>query len=352
MPRLVALVHGMGVHPPGWSAAIQETLDQVSAPYAFFDGAPFRTQVTFAEVAYDDVFVSQVSTFAMTADALEAFAQAQGVDIASTSTWLRHASRTEQNFFWSHCVDVLLYRFFPSIREAAIARVRTQLATAIARARQEGPTEVTVIAHSLGTAVAHDALHSLGSRAFDGSKAFKAGTFQLQSLFMLANTSRCLETAPTVHQSCVFPGTLGKGAYTEFYANVRHTLDPVPAVRPFGPAANWKPSRFVAIDTLDHIRDLNVHGFEHYLDHPLVHIPLLRRVFGGSAVTADEETRALKQYPLKPSPPCPDRVRQMRDRYRQMVDLLAHNENPAALIIAAAQFLAAAKEAQDACMGA
>lgn len=351
MPRLVFLVHGIGVHPSGWSASVQHTLDEVSAPYAFFDGAPFSSQVTFAEVAYDDVFVSQVSSFAMTAEGLEAFGKSSTVDVASTVSWLRQASKVEQNFFWSHCDDLLLYRFFPSIRQAVIASVRAQLGAAITNARQLGPTEVTVVAHSLGTAVAHDALESLGSQPFNGSNAFRAGTFQIQTLWMLANTSRCLQSAPPVPQSCVFPGTLGQKAYTEMYVNVRHTLDPVPAVRPFAPGSHWKPSRYLPIDTLDHVRDLNVHGFEHYLDHPLVHIPLIRRIFGGSAVTPDEETRAIKQYPLKPSPPCPTRLQQMRDRYRQMVDLLAHNDNPATLIVAAAQFLAAAKEAKDACLG-
>ena len=352
MPRLVILVHGMGVHPPGWSTDIQAKLDEAASQFDFFNGNPLKSQVTFAEVDYDDVFVKQVTDFGMTAKELKDFGKSKKVDVSDTVTWLEGASAEEKSFFWSHCDDVLLYHFFRSVRKSVQARVRDQIATAIKTAREEGPTSVTVVAHSLGTAVTHDALATLGAQPWKGSQAFMAGTFQIESLFMIANVSRCLETDNLTDTSCVFPGTLAKGAYTEAYFNVRHTLDPVPAVRPFAPGASWSAKRYLAIDSLDHLLDLNVHDFRHYLDHPLVHIPLIRRMFGGDAVTPEEETRVTKLYPLKAAPPCPDRVRVMRDKYRQMVDLLRGNNNPVALIIAAAQFFASAKEAKDACTGA
>ena len=38
----------------------------------------------------------------------------------------------------------------------------------------------------------------------------------------------------------------------------------------------------------------NVHSFGHYLEHPAVHIPLLRALCGDDSVTAEEESKALK----------------------------------------------------------
>lgn len=351
MPRLVILVHGMGVHPSGWSSAVQRKLDEVAAQFSFFSAASLSRQVTFAEVDYDDVFVSQVADFGMSAKGLADFGKSKKVDISGTVAWLKGASDTEQKFFWSHCDDVLLYRFFRSIRKAVQARVRDQIGTAITNARAEGPTSVTVVAHSLGTSVTHDALATLGAQPWNGSQAFLAGSFQIETLFMIANVSRCLETDNPAGSSCVFPGTLAKGGYAEAYFNVRHTLDPIPAIRAFTPGKAWNSKKYFAIESLDHILNVNVHDLGHYLDHPLVHIPLLRRMFGGDAVSAEEEVRVLKLFPLKPAPPCPDRVRTLRDRYRQMVALLSGNDDPAALIIAVAQFLATAKEAKDACAG-
>jgi hypothetical protein len=348
MPRLVILVHGMGVHPAGWSKGVQDKLDEVSQEFAFFANKPLASQVEYAEVGYDDIFVKELAGSALTAQALEGYAKSKKVDVSDMVSWLGQASESEKNFFWSHCVDVLLFRFVRVVRKAVLARVRNQIGTAIAAAQQKGPTEVTIVAHSLGTSVTHDALATLGAKPWNNSNAFLAGTFQVQSLFMIANVSRCLETDDLTSTSCVFPGTLKKSAYTQMYFNVRHKLDPIPAVRPLEPA-NWSAARYEQIEALDHLRDLNVHNFEHYLDHPDVHIPLFRRLFGGSAVTPEEELVVLKQYPLKPAPRCPERVAALRERYRQMVTLLQGNQDPAALIKASAQFFAAAQEAKNAC---
>jgi hypothetical protein len=232
-------------------------------------------------------------------------------------------------------------------------RVRLAIVEELTRAKEDGELDATsVLAHSLGTAVTHDALALLGSQPIDGPRgpntAFLAGNHTFANVFTCANVSRVLETSPKVYESVVHPPTGGAGpAYVDAYYDFRHRLDPFPMVRPFAPVG-WG-GRYLLEARCEKVLDFNVHGLDHYLDDPRVHVPVLRAVVGRWAVSDAEWAAADAAYAARAEPPCPGALRDFRTAAGRIIALARAASDPEALVIAGSQFLAATKEARDAC---
>jgi hypothetical protein len=351
--RLCFVIHGMGVHGDDWASEVLAKLNEVAARYpAVADrGGALDEQVTFVPITYDEEFTQHLEEFTGSAEELDTFAKANAVNLPDIIGFLQTASATERNFFWSHVVDVLLYRFFQLITIPVRLRVMKQIVTAWSKALEEGDlVEASVMAHSLGTSVTHDALAFLGTTPFEDSEAFMVGNRRFTNLFMVANVGRILETAHKCFASCVHPLSVRPDdAYCSRYYNFRHRLDPFPAVRAFSPVG-WGEDFHTSNPELDHLHDFNVHGFRHYLYHPAVHVPIINGLLG---FTIDNATRdqAIAEYPrVKTANPCLAKVAAAEVRFQGLVNLLKTSENPIQLIIAGAQFFAAAKEAKDACI--
>ena len=171
-----------------------------------------------------------------------------------------------------------------------------------------------------------------------------------ENLFMCANVSRVLETNPRVYESVVHPVTGGTGEpYVNAYYNFRHALDPFPVVRSFAPVG-WGDN-YVAEERCEKVLQFNVHGLAHYLDDPRVHVPMLRALIGDdAAVTESERTAAMAKYEAAQEPPCIGEVQTFRARVEKIIALARVGADPEALVIAGTQFLAAAREASDACV--
>ncbi len=349
MPKLLFLVHGMGVHGSDWSAPVRAKLVETASRYAAFrNGPPFDQRVEIVPVTYDGVFTGMLQQWRGSSDALAAFAHENALPIPTTLAWLNSAPDTDKAFFWSHAVDVLLYRFNSMATRQARLLLMSTIAAKLVKAMEGGDAvEASVMAHSLGTSVAHDALAILGSEPQDGSRAFLAGNFRFENFFAVANVSRVLQTAPRVYDSVVHPATVAPPtAYLTRYYNFRHLVDPFPAASAFAPSGWGEDYR--PVEGLDHIRDFNVHDFEHYLDAPAVHIPIINGILG-PVIPQQEKREAVARYAAEPGLPCADRVRAFVAAGRELIDLVKDSEQPERLLIAGCRFLAAAREARDAC---
>ncbi len=161
--------------------------------------------------------------------------------------------------------------------------------------------------------------------------------------------SRILETDSPVYQSIVHPLSAGaQDAYCTRYYNFRHRFDPIPAVRAFDPP-NWGPD-YRATANLSHFREFNVHGFEHYLDHPAVHIPLIKGLFG-ALITESEQQQALENYhDIVADHPCPLIIQELHDELQQLIESMQDSNNPKTVIKAGARMLAKVREMHDACV--
>jgi len=357
MPRLLFILHGMGVHDANWAEPTVRHIARIPAEYgySFFEqSGPLETHVTLAPISYDVAFTDLLTQWAESADELEAFADTHGADIGRCLSFLRNASPTENRFFWTSVVDVLMYRFFSIVSARVKLIVREEI---VRRFNQEAAAgaivDVSVLAHSLGTAVAHDSLSVLATQPImtpaGPNRAFMTGNFQFKRIFQVANVSRVLQTDPGVLASPIHPFTFNPStSYTRGYLNFRHRFDVFPAVQPFTPHADWKAG-YMEPGGVRRILGFNVHDLDLYLDDPRVHIPLLRQLIGPEVVSPDEEVAALAQYDAKAEPQCIAELEAFKDR----VDSLIHectSGDLEDLIIGVTRALASAKEAKDACV--
>jgi hypothetical protein len=156
--------------------------------------------------------------------------------------------------------------------------------------------DCTIVAHSLGTSVVHDSLQILGTEPIAGfTNALGPPNERFRAIFMLANVSRVLESGVGAFESIVRGGGQNdlKSTCTRFLS-FRHELDPFCVLKPFLPN-DFDPT-FNRIRSLSHYRDFDIHGLEHYLDHPRVHVPLINSICGVDRITPDERDAAVDAY--------------------------------------------------------
>lgn len=302
--HILFLIHGIGTHRTDWSEELDgpiKTLRQVSRQYTYFQNPahdPLGDRVEFVNVHYDEVFNEIIAKWRQDSASIVQF-DTDGF-FKNGLSWLADAKDTD--FWWSHLADLAMYRLFPLYRQRVRSHVIAQIANRIEAATDEveSPT-CSVLAHSMGTAVAHDCLHLLGIvRWGNGQFANALGPthWRFQHLFMIANTSRLLQSEDKemkkAYESIVRPGPVeDPGSYCATYWNVRHEADPVPFPRRFEPEG-WKHYTSVVVR---HYRELNVHNLSHYLLDPRVHIKIFNKVVSSKAVGKDEEIAAVDAFP-------------------------------------------------------
>ncbi len=302
----VLLIHGIGQHGKGWSASWQQCLRDNAALFAPYsaDLDAFDDDVGFAEITYDQVFE-------------EGFrARWQTLAAAITDTGLPAPVRTVlgelaqaddarlPEFFWTHGLDALLWYTVGQARQAVIAEVGVQIAKALKKAQQD-EADVHILAHSLGTSVAHDTLLCLAAskktrNVFDP----KFGGYRWASFVTIANVSRVMgalstpsddlgEDAFRPHGSRVQGGDL-----VASFVNVRHALDPFTFPRRFKP--DWSTPPYWLIEPERFDEPMHIHDLETQFDHPLVARSCLRLFTGRKALGKPAEmTAAWRRYDQK-----------------------------------------------------
>ena len=290
------LVHGMGRNPAGtWHVPVWEKLIEVSKRYEFFGQEKLADWAEPVAIDYDRHIETALKRWSDMAGEFSAFAGANELRFAADLDWLKGAADDDAGFLLSHAADVVIYRFFKLEQGRIQDSVKADIVARIEQMRQQDSSAAfTLVAHSLGTAVAHDALAELGAaETLDGRpNVFSAKNFSFRSIHMLANVSRLLQTEPKVYESVVRPGS-GGNSYCDRLYSPRHELDPFTLPMPYEPLG-WAG---YTGEPLRHFRHLDIHGFEHYLDHPRVHIPILRSLTRSLAITRKQEFAAENAYP-------------------------------------------------------
>lgn len=192
----------------------------------------------------------------------------------------------DDDFFKTHWLDVLLYRF-TTLGEVARIRLGAKISSAVGTVNGGGK-RVHVLGHSLGTAVVHDCLAKLydDDYVFGNLGNLSDVKHKLGSVHMIANTSRVLESFVNVNKSVVKPGP---GGCTYIYREYRHNLDPITWPKSFNPTDNgswisndsWFFKRYeLLMPSSITNQHGNTHNVRHYLANPLVHQQLFKKVFG------------------------------------------------------------------------
>lgn len=300
------LIHGVGNHEPVWAESVEgplETLREASRQYAYFQDRALEDKVAFVPLHYDDVFAEAVARWQADAAAIQSLGLSGPAE--ELFSWLPAADTEARSFWWTHVADVALYRLTRTYRQQVRTRVLEQIASRVEA--EPAPPRCSVLAHSLGTAVAHDCLHLLGTVRWGGhANPLSPRHWRFENVFMVANTSRLLqagdEQVKRAYESIVRPGGLeDPSSYCATYWNFRHEADPIPFPRMFEPVG-WKDYAGLAVR---HFHEPNIHALSHYLRHPRVHIPILRRLVHSRVVSPEEEAQAVN----------PDRFPQFGGRF-------------------------------------
>lgn len=283
------VVHGMGQHTAdSFRDEVLDACRQAGGLYDSLRGEDVAGRFDIVPVGYNDIFDEFRAELAERAQPLaERMAAIAGTLPIASGVAARinalESEITDESFFRTHWLDVLLYRF-----TILSERVRLRLAEALARTIAEhGSANVHVLGHSLGTAVVHDTLaKAYGPEQLVGpdgrQHSLSPTTHRLGSVHMVANVSRVLQSFIDVKASPVRPGE--RGCTAEFL-EYRHRLDPVARVRPFDPTDNGRwVSHLVfrkayTLAELTSVTRANTHAIGHYLLNPKAHLPLFRLLF-------------------------------------------------------------------------
>ena len=353
MGKILFVVHGMGSHPPGWAQDIRDKLDQVASAYAAFKQSAFSRQVQIIEIRYDGVFEQYIEQWQADADKLAQWSADEKAPLPKIVAWLKKPlppdEEAAKNFMWATALDPVLYRGFSLVRDQVRATVIAQIVSGLTKNMVGGAVEASVLAHSLGTAVTHDALATLGKEPYQGNESFAAARFAFESIFMLADVCQLGPAALRDIDplgSVVKPTSAGAAGstYCQTFLNATHRWDPFVLCGPFTPA-NWGAG-YLPIGPLEHFHQANVHGFTHYIDHPAVHVPIINGTLGYPAVTVKEEQDAIAKYPAILNQACSSEIKMLK----QKADDVAQNSGDLeTLAIKIAEFFAVAKKAAASC---
>lgn len=255
----VFLVHGVGKQPVGadgratwaepWKVALLEELCR----YAPYDGlTPEEIEaehLCFWPVSYDAVFEDGFrKVWGNAGDILTDTTVVLPAPVRAAVAWAVEGQADEdaRTFFWEFALDALLWSTLGLAHAAVKARVAKQLVAGVrAMVRENGAADrAHIVAHSLGTSVVHDTLVALTRETALHEGVLDPSQFRWQSITMVANVSRLLESAVDVspgaqardfeaHRSIVRPDR--HDSCCRAYLNVRHRMDPITWPRPFHP---------------------------------------------------------------------------------------------------------------------
>jgi hypothetical protein len=290
----------MGEFSKDWSTDTQKQIRDAYSTYEIAKLMPFNDFFQFEEITYNGRFAKLRKQWKDDAGAVIKEMKANGLPAnAANSLTNTEAANPTVEFFGSHVLDVLLYKFIPQVAEEARNLVTERIQSVIFAKTGDLP-RWSVVAHSLGTAVAHDSLHAMFTQEINGKTL--QGLTKAQLIMMIANVSRVLqEEGVEVYASAVRPGE-GESGVCNFYLNAYHEWDPIASVKPFRPLDDWPdlatrlldPERFkhIPINAFQH---KNIHALSHYLADPKVHVELFCALMPLRRAINDEEFKNAKK---------------------------------------------------------
>ena len=287
--HLIFLVHGMGEQGADWHEAPVQVLRQrynaLPRGGAFI---PFDDTFEVVPILYDDVFEQIRDQWRTSGGRLSAAVSGVGVPI--TGAVVRRLDdlariADEDEFLNTHLLDVVLYRYVEQLKGEVRDRVSVAILRELEKQAQQGRLQWSVIAHSLGTAVIHDALQQMYTDPAN-LQQLERMTFA-RVLAMVANVSRILEDEWDVYESLVRPGAPEPGCAVRHYLNVSHEWDPIPAAKRFRPGPQWPSFAIRELGlyqpiSIAAVGQANVHDFVHYLENPRVYCRLFNAMVGKS----------------------------------------------------------------------
>lgn len=305
--HLIFFIHGMGQHGKDWSKDAQALLKEAYASYAELTDLPFEQHFQCVELIYDNVFEKYRERMKADAQQLAKLMGNEGLAPEVVANLINlNASLSKDTFFATHILDVLFYRFLSLAWEPVLNSLHRQILDTLTEAAKKGSVKWSVLAHSLGTAVAHDLLHRM-FKPGNPSLGDAAGRFPPHAALFVANVSRLLERETRVYESVVRPSVGRTTGVFNYFLSASHKLDPFTKPKAFNPEYDWLDTdtrnlatpRYLQLE-ISEVLEANVHSLTHYLANPAIHIPFIRSLHGArSVIEAKSEQDAITAHQRK-----------------------------------------------------
>jgi hypothetical protein len=347
---IVFVLHGIGKYDREWlseTTGAVHALKESAREYAFFENNSLDNFVEFVPILYDDVFQRIMTDWSTKAKGLKDSIPVMPNLATEVLSFVEDLD--EDDWEKTFAADVVLYWGFRLFQQRVSLRVIKQIVdkvAAVAAAGGEKP-DYHVLAHSLGTAVAHDALHHLGTESwldslaarqvaekdekaraeqqaillvleqlkgnFGTSNPFSPRLFSFESITMISNTAGLIHANEGPATSIVRPGTATEhGAYARTYINANHVADSVSIATTFKPPPDWDfaggfsdvgATHFLPNDAIADIKDVGawIHSAAHYIANPNLHLRLLAMYVNPYRPTAEDRS-AVASFARKHGP--------------------------------------------------
>ena len=328
--HIIFLVHGMGVYQKAstdnlkrvdndaWFESTQKNIVDAYNSYPDLKKREFGKYYKFVNINYDKYFDQLLTN---TSDTVKNLSIAlPGVIPADVVGLFAKSKEIEDNFFWTHVVDVILYKFLKGARRAIKAHVMAKILREIFGPKSKPyvrPRSWSMVAHSLGTIVAHDAISGIQGEALHSgyTKAMPPASI----IAMIANVIPPLAMDSFGKPYNEYMRPEGANSIVDNYLSCSHRLDPLVQAFPFSPN-EWShllpgqeggDGRFKYLPSLNHYRpdilldgsgklssfdELIPHSFQHYFSNPKVHLPIFFAMDPGFMMRNKAKNKVYRDY--------------------------------------------------------
>jgi len=290
----IILIHGMGNFEAGWSGDAQKILVDKMNSYDNVKQGNFAAGFEFKEVTYSDVFEAWRQQWKTDAQAAAKSLTDLKLDSGAAEKLVGLAALPTGDDFWrTHVLDVVMYRYLMPLTEAVRRSVQTQIVGHIDSFPVNDRPRYSVVAHSLGTAVMYETYHAMLT-----DPGGLPGAYRPENFFAVSNVIKPLwNRGGTCYPLSLGPNLSDADGLCYRWGNFGHALDPFCNFDRFDPPdSSWFASSGPAdavykniVLPAEAIQNWNIHALEHYLGHPSVHVPLIRMLTAFDDIISDAE---------------------------------------------------------------
>jgi pimeloyl-ACP methyl ester carboxylesterase len=299
----VVCIHGIGQHSNQWTddpddggISFDGLLQKLWNDYGLTaNKGPFKDNVKIHPIHYSDEIDSIFKRWQDYANDLKSslsFSEALLKEAAWFTDAIDQAGQgmDKQEFAYSHLMDLILFAGSATLQDRLVSYVASQVMEIIAN---RGDLEhVSVVGHSMGSAMAHKVIQYLYHTAVQTpqGEVKLEGDFKFKNVTMVANTSYALSRNRAMHYSAsskVRPSLKADEGCCTSWINVNHMLDPVGQFMAFDSRKNplWLDpeiaARCLAVDIVPtRLSSKQVHAINHYFRDPVVHLPFFEMALG------------------------------------------------------------------------
>lgn len=277
---IVLVIHGMGTHEPGkLKKDIAEGLNEAAKNFGL-NSFDINEKVEFFQFNYSTFLdeirqrdADQASSIAEHLTLLQGHGLGENIAAKLTEFF---AGFDEDDMLYTHWMDVVYYGLMfwgEKIRVDFAKKINDVMIEA-----NRGNRDVHIIAHSLGTAVAHDTLAKLFRKDVDITSevpGLDIAKFRIKSLWTVANVSRLLNLLNDIADPNKSIVNATDDGCCDYLVNARNTFDPFTWPKQY----NRDDGNYQLLE-VDTVRYWNTHDIKEYMAAPPVAAYILSYILG------------------------------------------------------------------------